>query len=39
MTLLGSAAPLRWAQRDDALTIALPSSLPSSMASSFRISS
>lgn len=37
VTLLGSSAPLRWKQTDDALTIELPASLPSKMASSFRI--
>jgi alpha-L-fucosidase len=38
VALLGSEAPLRWEQQDDALVITLPASLPSKMASSFRIS-
>jgi alpha-L-fucosidase len=37
VTLLGSTAPLRWKQGDDALTIELPASLPTGIASSFRV--
>ena len=38
IALLGSAEPLTWEQRDDALTVTLPPSVPSKMASSLRIS-
>ena len=37
VALLGSKAPLRWEQTDDALVIQLPASLPSKIASSFQI--
>lgn len=37
VALLGSKAPLRWEQTDEALVIQLPASLPSKIASSFQI--
>jgi alpha-L-fucosidase len=37
VALLGSKAPLRWQQTDEALVIQLPASLPSKIASSFQI--
>lgn len=37
VTLVGTSAPLRWKQQDDALVIDVPASLPTGIASSFRI--
>lgn len=38
VSLLGSAAPLRWEQTDEALVIQVPASLPTRVAFSFRTS-
>jgi alpha-L-fucosidase len=37
VALVGSKAPLRWEQTDDALVIQVPASLPSKIASTFHI--